>query len=109
MRDDYGIVANVMEPDRIFRTGAKVWLCGGTGGEGWTRFLWSGMSNSGRITMKWAPTFRFHKFRAAWIPDHMRDRVLYITGSREEIEATAAKMTEFADTERAAHPNRRSA
>jgi hypothetical protein len=32
---DYGIVANVVETDRLFRKGAKAWLANGTGGEGW--------------------------------------------------------------------------
>jgi hypothetical protein len=106
---EYGIIANVLEPDKIFRTGAKVWIAGGTGGEGWTRFEFFGMSRGGRNIRKWAPTVRFHQFRSAWIPDHMRDTVYYFTGSSEEMEAIAAQMNDFADSERAAHPNRRAA
>lgn len=101
---EFGIVANVVEPDRVFRMNAKAWLIGGTGGEGWYRFLWSAKSRGSRTVEKWAPTERFHMFRAAWIPPGVRP--WYITGTREEMEATATKMNAFADELRATKKNR---
>ena len=32
--DVFGIFGNVFETDKVFRSGAKLLLCGGTGGEG---------------------------------------------------------------------------
>lgn len=106
-KDEYGVVANVLETDRLFRKGAKAWLVGGTGGEGWHRFKWIALTRSPRRAEKWAPTTRFHNFRAAWIPDHMQDRVWYFRGTREEIEELATKLNQFADREREQHPSRR--
>lgn len=108
---EYGIVANVTETDRIFRLGAKAWLSGGTGGNGWDEFKWIATSRGGRIIEKWAPTWRFANFRAAWIPEHLRERVdfhmLGIPGTREEMEACAAEISAFADELRTKHPHRR--
>lgn len=104
---EFGIVANVLETDRSLRKGAKAWLAGGTGGEGWTRFQWIAMTRGGRTVEKWAPTTRFHNFRAAWIPSHLQARVYWLRGTRPEMEKTARKLDAFAETERAAHPNRR--
>lgn len=104
---EYGIVANSLESDPIFRDGAKVWIVGGTGGEGRTRFIWFGLNRTGYNVRKWAPTARFGNFRAAWIPLHLRDRVGYIVGSRSDMEATAAQLNEFAQNERDKHQRRR--
>lgn len=103
---EFGIVANVIEPDRQLRTGAKVWLANGTGGEGWHRFEWIGLRHKGPPIQKWAPTFRFGKFRAAWVPEHLRDKVTYMRGTREEMEARAAELNAFAESERQTHPQR---
>lgn len=105
----YGIVANVKEPDRVARTGAKAWIVGGTGGEGWHRFKWRVMSRGGRPIIKWAPTMRFHNFRTKWIPDNIAASThqLYLQGEREEMEAMAKELEAFAEDLRTAHPNRR--
>ena len=106
--NEYGIVANSVETDRVFRLGAKAWLCGGTGGEGWDRFRWIAHSRSSRVIEKWAPTERFGNFRAAWIPEHLRERIWYIRGSRGEMEKQAAALNVHADQLRAKMTNRRS-
>jgi hypothetical protein len=93
----YGIVANVIEDaDKLFRDGAKVWIAGGTGGAGWERFEFFGKSIGGRDIRKWAPTSRFDNFRAAWIPEHLREEIRYMTGSRRECERRAAELDAFA-------------
>lgn len=104
----YVIVANVREPDRVLRKGAKVWLTGGTGGEGWTRFKWHGLSHGGRRLEKWAPIYRFDTFRAKWMPEHIRALFpyVYFSGTREEMTARARELEIFAQAERARHPNR---
>lgn len=102
MADEYGIVANIITTDGTFRSGAKCWLVGGTGGEGWHRFQWLGKSRGGRDIQKWAPTKSFHRFRAAWIPDHVHNgRYVYMMGTRDEMEKMAFKMEAFAQTLRA--------
>lgn len=106
---EYGIVANVYETDHLFPTGAKVWIGGGEGGQGWHRFRFVGRTRGGRIVEKWAPTFRFHNFRSAWIPDHLRGRVYYLRGTREEMTDMALRLESFASEDRTAHPNRRAA
>ena len=98
MDNDYGIVANVAGVDRVFRKGAKCWLVWGTGGEGWYLFQWWGCSRGGRRIQKWSPTVRFTNFRAAWIPDHLKDRIVGYPcgrGTREEMEDLAEKLNEF--------------
>lgn len=104
---EYGVVGNVFETDRIFRAGAKVWIAGGTGGEGAYRFEWYGMSRGGRMIRKWAPTIRFHNFRCKWIPEHLREEIWYKRGSKEQMEAYAANLNAWSDEMRTEHPNRR--
>lgn len=101
---EYCIVANVVEKDGIFCDGAKCYLVGGTGGEGWYKFRWFGMSvKRHKRVEKWCPTERMHSFRAAWIPPFIRERyeVLYFSGSKEQMEELAAKLNEFRATLRA--------
>jgi hypothetical protein len=104
---EYGIVANVMEADRAFRLGAKAWLAGGTGGEGWDKFEWIAHSRGSRIIRKWAPSVRFGRFRAAWVPEHLRERVWYMRGTREEMEKQAAALNVHAEQLRTKMVNRR--
>ncbi len=104
---EYGIVANVIEPDRVFRNGAKAWITGGTGGEGASRFIWLAQSRGGRIVQKWAPTMRFDRFRAKWVPKHLRDQIWYVRGTREEMERLASTLVTFVAEERSQHSNRR--
>jgi hypothetical protein len=103
---EYGIVANVCEPDRCLRMGAKAWLAGGTGGEGWERFEWIANTRGSRMVRKWAPTWRFVSFRCAWLPEFLRNQVWYITGSRPEMESVAMRLESYAADLRASHPNR---
>jgi hypothetical protein len=105
--EEYGIVANSMEADRAFRLGAKAWLVGGTGGEGWNRFEWVAMTRGGRRVRKWAPTVRFGNFRAAWIIPELQNEFLYMSGSREEMEELAVNLNNHADDLRAKMVNRR--
>lgn len=108
LTDVFGIFGNVFETDRIFRSGAKLLLCGGTGGEGWYRFEWRGLSRSGKRITKWAPTARLHNFRAGWVPLGDREECHYMTFlDRREAEARASEMNEFAEKLRSEHPNRR--
>lgn len=105
---EFGIVANIEEPDRQMRAGAKCWLSGGTGGEGWDRFEWIGLTRGHETIKKWIPTHRMANFRAAWVPPHLRGSVTYVRGTREEMEKMAADLNNFAAEQRSAHPNRRS-
>lgn len=104
----YGIVANIIRTDGHFRTGAKCWITGGAGGQGYDRFVWYGKSRGGRDIFKWAPTHLFQNFRAAWIPPHMSGgqypewgrHVGYMLGPRRLVEKRAAELEAFAELER---------
>lgn len=111
---EYGIVANVIETDRVLRKGAKVWLVGGDSGGGWAHLEVNGLARNGRPVTKVLPITRLDNFRAAWMPEHVRPKIgsgILIrhgfSGTREEMAATAKGFAENADLERAAHPNRR--
>jgi hypothetical protein len=98
----YGIIANILEPDHVLRMNAKCWLADGTGGMGWYSFQWIGITHGGRVVQKWAPTHRLHRFRAAWIPAHLDDRIRYIRGPKEQMDTMALEMNQFAEELRAA-------
>lgn len=72
--DEYGVVANVVEPDSAFRLGAKAWMRQWhSGGE---RAEWAAVSRGGRPITKVAPVTRFGNFRCKWIPEHLREHIL---------------------------------
>lgn len=73
--NEYGIVANVIS-DRVLRTGAKVWICYCNGDAECPRVV--GMTKGGRIVMKYTHYKRLENFRAAWCPQHLRDRVFFL-------------------------------
>lgn len=97
---EFGVVANIEVTDRILRNGTKVWLIGGTGGEGWDRFVVHGLSRSPRRIEKWIPTKRLSNFRAAWMPPHIREKFPhpYFSGSRSEMEELAANLDIYAES-----------
>lgn len=105
--DEYGIVANVIETDRVFRKGAKAWLKRYVGFE---KMEWIAMSRGSRRIKKISPVWRFSNFRCAWVPEHLRsgdfEWRLYELGSKAEMEKRAAEFGEYADRARAEHPNR---
>lgn len=68
--DLWGVVANVVQPDKHLRLGAKVWLVQPYGGS--DRGSWMGISRGGRLIDKWVDHRRLGHFRAAWIPPALR-------------------------------------
>lgn len=105
MGAEYGLVANAVETDRVFRRGAKAWMANWfSGGE---RATWVALSHGGRIVEKVAPLHRFDNFRCAWIPSHLQGRVADPRGTKDEMVAKAAFWNERARQERDAHPNRK--
>lgn len=85
----FGIVANVAS-DRVLRTGAKVWLhrCNGDG----EHPVVHGVSKHGRWVEKYTHFKRLTSFRAAWVPDHLRGRVLLAWPDRDTAQAYAEKL-----------------
>lgn len=105
MDAEYGVVANVIETDHIFRRGAKAWLANWfSGGE---RATWIAVSRGGRVVEKVAPLHRFDNFRCAWVPDHLQQRIVSPRGTIDEMKVKAAFWNERARQERDAHPNRK--
>lgn len=88
----YGLAANVIS-DRVLRTGAKVWIhyCNGNA----ACPIVTGMSKSGRIVQKFTHYKRMTNFRAAWIPEHMRERITWQWEDKAKVAAMAAKLAEM--------------
>jgi hypothetical protein len=70
--DLYGVVANVVS-DRVFRTGAKVWILHSDGDASCP--IAHGIGKGGGYVKKRTHFKRLTNYRAAWIPEHLRDRV----------------------------------
>jgi hypothetical protein len=85
----FGIVANV-ESDRVLRTGAKVWIERCNGDAECPEVF--GCSKSGRLVQKYTHYKRLTNFRAAWIPEHLRDRVILAWPEKERAAEFAAKL-----------------
>jgi hypothetical protein len=109
MTGEYGIVANVLETDRVLRKGAKVWLKGGWRDGGFKRLNVRGLSRSGRPVEKWVPITRLDTFRAAWLPPEMREDhvIVSILGGKDDMTILASRLQHLAESERCAHPARR--
>lgn len=103
---EFGIVANVCEPDRVFRMGAKAWLAGGGSGDGAMRFRWIALSRGPREVEKHSPIWRFRDFRAAWVPPPLQDRITEFCGTREQAEDRARFLEAKAEEWRSSKPNR---
>lgn len=88
--DMFGIVANVLS-DRVLRTGAKVWIerCNGDAECPVVR----GISKSGRVVEKYTHYKRLTNFRVAWIPEHLRDRVIWQWPEKEGAQQVAEKLS----------------
>ena len=69
----FGIVANVVS-DRVLRTGAKVWIA--RCNDDAECPMVCGLNKFGRIVEKYTHYKRLTNFRAAWIPRHMRGRIV---------------------------------
>jgi len=105
--NEYGIIANVVETDRLLRKGAKVWVLGGWSGGGFERVQVRGAARGGRQIEKYAPIARFDNFRSAWLPEHLRDKATFFLGYKDDMESRAQLLQRLATEERTAHPNRR--
>jgi hypothetical protein len=83
----YAIVANV-KSDRILRTGAKVWIlrCNGDA----ECPVVSGLSKGGgMVAKKYTHYKRLTNFRAAWVPLHLRERVVWMWPDKARAQAVA--------------------
>jgi hypothetical protein len=77
----YGLIANVIS-DRVLRTGAKVWIRYCNGDAACPSV--TGLSKSGRRAQKHTHYKRLTNFRAAWIPEHLRDVVVWQWETKDE-------------------------
>jgi hypothetical protein len=82
----FAIVANVLS-DRVLRTGAKVWVCRCNGDAACPIVI--GLSKSGRRITKYTHYKRLENFRAAWLPEHLRDDVVWRWDEKREATMTA--------------------
>lgn len=86
MGDKFGIVANVIS-DRVFRSGAKVWLSWHNGDAVCVKAI--GLAKSGRVVEKYTHHKRTTTRRAKWIPEHLRERVRWQWDTKAEAQAFA--------------------
>ncbi len=82
----FAIVANV-KADRVLRTGAKVWIMRCNGDAECPVVL--GLNKSGRAVVKYTHFKRLENYRAAWVPEHMRDRIARRWNEKAKAEAEA--------------------
>ena len=85
---EYGIVANVVVPDRFMRMGAKAWLLEAKQ-DG--RCIWFVMSRSGRMVRTYKHIRSFGNFRPAWIRPKFQ---VSTAGTREQMERLAQSLNE---------------
>ena len=90
----FGIVANV-KSDRVFRTGAKVWIVRCNGDAECPVAI--GLSKSGRKVEKYTHFKRLANFRAAWIPDHLRERMVWQWPEKAAAEVVAQRLSKMWD------------
>jgi hypothetical protein len=85
----FGIVANV-KSDSVLRSGAKVWInyCNGDAESP----VVTGLSRSGYYVTKYTKYKRLTNFRAAWVPMHMRDRVLWAWQEKQQAADAAERL-----------------
>ena len=111
MSAEFGIAANVAETDKALRRGARVWIIRGWSGGGYERVVVRGLARGGLPIEKWVPITRLEKFRAAWLPEHLRQgdpaKAVSLRGDKDDMDEMAQKLDGVATRERAAHPGRR--
>lgn len=71
---EWGVKANLAEPRSAMRTRALCWVMNPNTGWGGERVKVLARSRSGRLIETWIGTKRLTNLRAAWIPEHLRDR-----------------------------------
>ncbi len=103
--NDFGIVANVVEIDRVFRLGAKLTIIRLNPGGGNDRLFVSGMSRGGFYIEKYIPIWRLDKFRAKWLKPKLKMKTA-VFSSKETMSAKAAELSIIADRFRKERPNR---
>lgn len=101
---EYGICANVIVDDRVFRVGGKVWLVR-THGQGSDRYPRIGLNHQGRTVEKWVRTFKLANFRPKWIPRHISECIAFGPesgrGDKPAMEQLCAHLNSFAAAQRA--------
>lgn len=100
----YAVIANVVS-DGILRTGARVWILYHHGDAEIARVR--GCSKGGRVVNKYIPYKRLKNFRAAFVPEHLRDRFEhhYLFETKEEADGVAASQEKFWNRVRAYSPD----
>lgn len=86
----WGLAANV-KSDRALRAGAKVYICYCNGDA--EKPVVIGLSKSGKPIEKYTTYKRLENFRAAWIPESIRDRVGWLYQTKAEAQDSADKLT----------------
>ena len=92
--DRYGIAANLVEIQAVFRRNGPCRLIGGKHSVGWHRFQWRAMGREMKMVMAWVATEHFVDFRPARISIGWPCR--YIEGTKEEMQVMAKRLETFA-------------
>jgi hypothetical protein len=88
----FGVVANVVS-DRVLRVGAKVWVGYCNGDAEKPKVV--GCSKGGRVVEKYSAYKRLTNYRAAWMPEHLRDKVNNQFASKADAQAAADSLTKM--------------
>lgn len=90
VRYEYGIAANVVS-DKVLRVGSKAFIVSYHPPHGKV----CGISKKGRRLEKWIAFKRLEKFRAKWIPDHLRDRICLVFCDKIEAQNFADDLQKY--------------
>lgn len=94
---EWGVKANLAEPRSAMRTGSLVWVVFTNPGRGGESLFVLARSRGGRLIQTWIGTKRLTNLRAAWVPEHLRDRVSLWDTKESAAEWAAKKQAMWAN------------
>ncbi len=76
---EYGIKCNVIHSHRFLRLNAACWVLRFNTGDGSMRVEVIGLSIGGREIRTWIALKQLGRFRAAWMPEHVRSQCVAVS------------------------------
>lgn len=88
---EWGVKVNLAEPRSAVRTRAMGWVVNTNPGWGGERLCIHVRSRSGKMITTWIGAKRLTNFRAAWMPEKLRDKC-HAWSTKESAEAWCSEM-----------------
>jgi hypothetical protein len=71
--NEYVVIGNFNDRDHKLRFNSKVFVVGGTNGDGWEKRKCVARRRDGSLCCMWLDMKKVRSFRPAWLPQHVRD------------------------------------